>query len=270
MPTGTATTHTDPEGLAEAVYGLPELYREAIPPARLIANPGCYTSTSILALAPLIAEDKIERTGDHHRRQERRLGRGAVAEADDSLPRVQRELLGLQRRPAPPHARDRPGADRRRPPAARRAGRGDLHAAPRPDGPRASSPRSTRRPRSRSSEHDLIDLYRAFYAGSPFVRVVDHLPATKDSAFTNFCDITAAGRPRQDRGPGLPRQPDQGRGGGGGAELQPDVRAPGDDGAVETAWPFGIPDRSIPSGLGFVRGEPATPAAARFSERNTS
>ena len=55
--------HTDPEGLGQAVYGLPELYREAIPPAGLIANPGCYTSTSILALAPLIAADLIERTG---------------------------------------------------------------------------------------------------------------------------------------------------------------------------------------------------------------
>ena len=55
--------HTDPEGLREAVYGLPELYREGIPPAGLIANPGCYTSTSILALAPLVAEDKIERHG---------------------------------------------------------------------------------------------------------------------------------------------------------------------------------------------------------------
>jgi N-acetyl-gamma-glutamyl-phosphate reductase len=39
------------------------------------------------------------------------------------------------------------------------------------------------------SEHDLRDLYRSYYARSPFVRVVDHLPATKDSAFTNFCDI---------------------------------------------------------------------------------
>ena len=55
--------HTDPAGLRAAVYGLPELYREAIPSARLIANPGCYTSTSILALAPLIADDAIERTG---------------------------------------------------------------------------------------------------------------------------------------------------------------------------------------------------------------
>src|SRR5262245_41718743 len=44
--------HTDPEGLRTAVYGLPELFRDRIPPAGLIANPGCYTSTSILALAP--------------------------------------------------------------------------------------------------------------------------------------------------------------------------------------------------------------------------
>src|SRR4029077_19644012 len=51
--------HTDDLGVACAVYGLPELFREAIRPARLVANPGCYTSTSILALAPLIAEDKI-------------------------------------------------------------------------------------------------------------------------------------------------------------------------------------------------------------------
>src|SRR5689334_18768757 len=55
--------HTDAEGLRSAVYGLPELFRERIPPAGLIANPGCYTSTSILALAPLIAEDLVERSG---------------------------------------------------------------------------------------------------------------------------------------------------------------------------------------------------------------
>src|SRR5262245_55815916 len=56
-------THSDAQGLRDAVYGLPELFREAIPPARLIANPGCYTSTSILALAPLIAADRVERSG---------------------------------------------------------------------------------------------------------------------------------------------------------------------------------------------------------------
>ena len=45
-------------------------------------------------------------------------------------------------------------------------------------------------PRAAVAEHDLRDLYRAFYEHSPFVRIVDHLPATKDSAYTNFCDIT--------------------------------------------------------------------------------
>src|SRR5262249_39095170 len=55
--------HTDPDRLDLAVYGLPEIYRDVIPGSTLIANPGCYTSTSILALAPLIAEDRIERSG---------------------------------------------------------------------------------------------------------------------------------------------------------------------------------------------------------------
>ena len=55
--------HTDAAGLKEAVYGLPELFRSKIPAAGLIANPGCYTSASILGLAPLIAENLVERTG---------------------------------------------------------------------------------------------------------------------------------------------------------------------------------------------------------------
>lgn len=40
--------------LAEAVYGLPELYADALPPARLVANPGCYSTSVILGLKPLL------------------------------------------------------------------------------------------------------------------------------------------------------------------------------------------------------------------------
>ncbi len=47
--------HSDPQNLKEAVYGLPELYREDIKKAKLIANPGCYPTAAILALAPLMA-----------------------------------------------------------------------------------------------------------------------------------------------------------------------------------------------------------------------
>ncbi|MCC8250101.1 N-acetyl-gamma-glutamyl-phosphate reductase [Saccharothrix luteola] len=46
--------HTDPELLSEAVYGLTELRREEIANARLIANPGCYAITAVLALTPLL------------------------------------------------------------------------------------------------------------------------------------------------------------------------------------------------------------------------
>ncbi|WP_297880016.1 N-acetyl-gamma-glutamyl-phosphate reductase [uncultured Campylobacter sp.] len=48
------TAHLDPRNLAHAVYGLPELNREKIRAARLTANPGCYPTCAILALAPFV------------------------------------------------------------------------------------------------------------------------------------------------------------------------------------------------------------------------
>ncbi len=48
------TPHQKKELLKKAIYGLPELYREKISRARLVANPGCYPTSSILALAPLV------------------------------------------------------------------------------------------------------------------------------------------------------------------------------------------------------------------------
>ncbi|MCJ2163317.1 MULTISPECIES: N-acetyl-gamma-glutamyl-phosphate reductase [unclassified Pseudodesulfovibrio] len=52
--------HSRSELLTEAVYGLPELYLDQIMGARLIANPGCYPTASILGLAPALAEGLIE------------------------------------------------------------------------------------------------------------------------------------------------------------------------------------------------------------------
>ncbi len=46
--------HTDVKNLRKAVYGLPELFKEKIKKAKLIANPGCYPTAAILGLAPLI------------------------------------------------------------------------------------------------------------------------------------------------------------------------------------------------------------------------
>lgn len=54
------TKHDNPELLDISVYGLPELHRDEIAKARLIGNPGCYTTCSILALVPLIANKLID------------------------------------------------------------------------------------------------------------------------------------------------------------------------------------------------------------------
>jgi len=55
--------HASPELLARAAYGIPELYREEIGATRLIANPGCYPTSALLALAPLLRAGVIEAKG---------------------------------------------------------------------------------------------------------------------------------------------------------------------------------------------------------------
>ncbi|BCR05441.1 N-acetyl-gamma-glutamyl-phosphate reductase [Desulfuromonas versatilis] len=52
--------HSSPELLKEAVYGLPEIYREQVRCARLVANPGCYPTSVALALAPLLKRGLID------------------------------------------------------------------------------------------------------------------------------------------------------------------------------------------------------------------
>lgn len=54
------TKHDSKDLIKQAVYGLCELHREAIKKTRLISNPGCYTTCSILSLAPLIKHDLID------------------------------------------------------------------------------------------------------------------------------------------------------------------------------------------------------------------
>jgi len=52
--------HSSPQLLQEAVYGLPELFRDKINGARLIANPGCYPTSVALALAPLLTQNSLD------------------------------------------------------------------------------------------------------------------------------------------------------------------------------------------------------------------
>lgn len=54
--------HPRPEILAEAVYGLPEFYREQVRGARFVANPGCYPTAANLAIRPLVEAGAVDRS----------------------------------------------------------------------------------------------------------------------------------------------------------------------------------------------------------------
>ena len=55
-------SHSAPELLAEAVYGLPELFRDSLAKAKLVAAPGCYPTAASLALAPLVRAGLLDRS----------------------------------------------------------------------------------------------------------------------------------------------------------------------------------------------------------------
>lgn len=177
--------HTDPTRLGSTVYGLPELYRDRIPGADLIANPGCYTSTSILALAPLLCEGMVEPQGIIIDAKSGVSGAGRApklgtlfSECNESLsaygvgshrhtPEIEQVLTDVSRQEV--EVLFTP------------------HLVPMDRGILATIYVT---PRAEQSEQELLELYRTFYAGEPFVRVVDHLPRTKDVAGTNYCDVT--------------------------------------------------------------------------------
>ncbi len=182
--------HTDPAGLAEAVYGLPEIARSIIPPAGLIANPGCYTSTAILGLAPLIALDRVERSGIIVDAYSGVSGAGRSPKANLHFPEANENLVAY----GVGNHRHTPEIDQVLTDLGRKLDPGKPaveviftpHLAPIDRGIHASIYAVPHRP---ENAPDLMDLYRTFYADSPFVRIVDQPPGTKDSAHSNFIDI---------------------------------------------------------------------------------
>jgi N-acetyl-gamma-glutamyl-phosphate reductase len=184
-----AHTHDDPAGLREAVYGLPELYRRAIPTAGLIANPGCYTSASILGLAPLVVHDRIERKGIIIDAKSGVSGAGRSPKPNLHFPECNESVSAY----SVGRHRHTPEIDQILTDAGRAASADPVeviltpHLMPMDRGIHATIYAD---PKGVPVEHDLLALYREFYRDSPFIRVVNHPPATKDSAYTNFCDIT--------------------------------------------------------------------------------
>jgi N-acetyl-gamma-glutamyl-phosphate reductase len=177
--------HTDPTRLASAVYGLPELYGDRIPGARLVANPGCYTSTSILALAPLVAAGLIEPAGIIIDAKSGISGAGRTPKLANLFSECNESVTAYSignHRHTPEIEQVLSDVGRCRVQVAF-----NPHLMPMDRGIFATIYPRLRQTRTKA---ELLDLYRQYYAAAPFVRVVDRIPATKDVANTNFCDIT--------------------------------------------------------------------------------
>ena len=158
--------------------------------ADLVANPGCYPTAAILALAPLARAGLL---GDVVIDAKSGVsGAGREPTHEQALRLRRRERHAVQGRPPPPHAGDRAGARRRR--RAR-----DVHAAPACRSPRASSSPATSRPTrdGRTSARALRRRLRARAVGRGASRARRACIEVRE---TNFCRISRARRRRAPAG----------------------------------------------------------------------
>lgn len=176
--------HHDPAHLAHAVYGLPEIYGNRIAPARLVANPGCYPQTAILGLAPLVAHDLIELTGIIIDSKSGVSGAGRTPKLTTHFPECNESVsaYGIGNHRHTPEIEQALSDLAGRPVSVIFT----PHLIPMDRGILSTIYATPIRP---VSEPHLLDLYREYYAGQPFVRVRTSPPATKDTAHTNFLDL---------------------------------------------------------------------------------
>lgn len=176
--------HPDPERMPQTVYGLPELYRDSIRGAHLVANPGCYPTAAILALAPLLKAKAISPRGLVIDAKSGVSGAGRTAKPHLHFPEANENLT--------PYG---VGEHRHTPEI-------DLilskfaqvetnvvftpHLIPMDRGELITAYADIA---ADAPTEGLLEILQSFYADEPFVRVIKGLPSTKHVANTNFCDV---------------------------------------------------------------------------------
>ena len=182
--------HLDPEGLAQSVYGLPELHRKAITTAPLVASPGCYPAGAILAMAPLVKRGLARLDGIVVDGKSGVSGAGAQGRKIDPMylyteanENVQAYGIGFHRHTAEMEQELSLLAGE----AVRVAFTPHLVPLNRGLFTTASVPLA-----KTATTRDLVGVYREFYAGEPFVRVLEEgqRPTTRAVVGSNFCDVT--------------------------------------------------------------------------------
>jgi N-acetyl-gamma-glutamyl-phosphate reductase len=205
--------HVDPAGLAEAVYGCPELHRKALTAAGLVASPGCYPMGAILALAPLLASGLGRPEGIVITSLSGVTGAGAqgrntdpmylYTEANENLqaygigthrhtPEIEQELSALAGQPVTVSFTP--------------------HLVPANRGLFTTASVALARP---AGTGELLAVYRERYAGEPFVRVLDEgeRPTTRHVVGSNYCEVTVVADPRTGRAVCLSALDNLGKGG---------------------------------------------------------
>jgi len=176
--------HTDPENLSKAAFGLPELFRERIRGAKLVANPGCYPTGAMLAIAPLLTDGLIETSGIIVSSVTGVSGGGKNPSAVFHYPNMNENIFAYG-----------VGSHRHMPEmeqiASEVAGEKVEMLFQPHVGPFDRGILSTVycEPKKDTDRQQLLELYREFYQSEVFVRVVDSPPAVKNVAKTNYCHV---------------------------------------------------------------------------------
>jgi len=175
-------THTQPELVASAVYGLPELNREALKTAKLIATPGCYVTAASLALAPLVKAGVINPQGVIVDAASGVSGAGRAAKHSNSFTTVDEDFTayGLLDHRHTPEIEQVTGAQILFTPHLAPMNRGILATC-------YARPAAGTTPTTASL---LATLARA-YAKEPLIVVGQNSPSTKATLGTNVTHITA-------------------------------------------------------------------------------
>ena len=179
--------HLNPANLKKAVYGLAEIRRAKIKGAKLVANPGCYPTSIILALAPLLKKGLIDPSSIIADAASGVTGAGRSAKVDSlycevnegykaygvgglhrHTPEIEQELSLLAGEPLKITFTP--------------------HLVPMDRGILATTYATPKKP---ISNETITQLYQEFYAGEPFVRILanGNLPSTAFVRGSNFCDI---------------------------------------------------------------------------------
>lgn len=182
------TIHKDKLHILEAVYGLPELYRSKIKNARLVANPGCYPTPAILALAPIVTLNLVQLNSIIIDAKSGVTGAGRKITEEFLFSEINEDFKAYkvnvhQHSPEINQVLSRLANKKIKVtfvPHLLPLNRGILETI---------YVRKTQNPKPKTQ--NLISLYKKFYKHEPFVRIRKEgdFPRLKDVVGTNFCDI---------------------------------------------------------------------------------